>query len=118
MEGRIRDSEANHYVLKTALVYILEHFTEKLSLSDVAENCYVSSWHLSKLLNQYTGRGFFEIINRIRIDRAKEMLADSAAKVQEVSDAVGFLDVAHFSRIFKSYVGCSPREFKTRGAGG
>lgn len=118
MEGRIRDSEANHYVLKTALVYILEHFTEKLSLSDVAENCYVSSWHLSKLLNQYTGRGFFEIINRIRIDRAKEMLADSAAKVQEVSDAVGFLDVAHFSRIFKSFEGCSPREFKTRGAGG
>ena len=117
-EGRIRDSEANHYVLRSALVYILEHYTGKLSLSDVAENCYVSSWHLSKLLNQYTGRGFFEIINRIRIDRAKELLAVSGAKVQEVSDAVGFLDVAHFSRIFKSYVGCSPKEFKTRGGEG
>lgn len=117
-EGRIRDSEANQYVLKTALVYILGHYREKLSLSDVAENCYVSSWHLSKLLNQYTGRGFFEIINRIRIDRAKEMLAASGAKVQEVSDAVGFLDVAHFSRIFKSCVGCSPKEFKMRGGDG
>ena len=114
-EGRIRDSEANHYVLRAALTYILEHFTEKLSLGDVADHCFVSSWHLSKLLNQYTGRGFFEIINRIRIDRAMEMLADGGAKVQEVSDAVGFLDVAHFSRIFKNYVGCSPREYRGRG---
>ncbi len=117
-EGRIRDSEANHYVLRTALAYILEHYTEKLSLGDVSEHCYVSSWHLSKLLNQYTGRGFFEIINRIRIDRAKEMLSASGAKVQEVSDAVGFLDVAHFSRIFKSSVGCSPREYRQRGGDG
>jgi YesN/AraC family two-component response regulator len=117
-EGRVRDSEANHYVLRSALVYILEHYTEKLSLGDVAEHCYVSSWHLSKLLNQYTGRGFFEIINMIRIDRAKELLGDSGARVQEVSDAVGFLDVAHFSRIFKNYVGCSPKEYRMRGGAG
>lgn len=113
-EGRIRDSEANQYVLKSALVYIFEHYTGKLSLGDVAEHCYVSSWHLSKLLNHYTGRGFFEIINRIRIDKAKELLAEGRARVQEVSDAVGFLDVAHFSRIFKSYVGCSPKEYRGR----
>ena len=113
-EGRIRDSEANQYVLKAALIYIFEHYTEKLSLGDVAEQCYVSSWHLSKLLNHYTGRGFFEIINMIRIDKAKELLADGRARVQEVSDAVGFLDVAHFSRIFKNYVGCSPKEYRGR----
>ena len=113
-EGRIRDSEANQFVLKAALIYIFEHYTEKLSLGDVAEHCYVSSWHLSKLLNHYTGRGFFEIINMIRIDKAKELLAEGRTRVQEVSDAVGFLDVAHFSRIFKNYVGCSPKEFRGR----
>ena len=113
-EGRIRDSEANNYVLKAALAYILDHYTEKLSLGDVSEHCYVSSWHLSKLLNQYTGRGFFEIINLIRIDRAKELLLNTGSKIQEVSDSVGFQDVAHFSRIFKNYAGCSPKEFRQR----
>ena len=54
----------------------------------------------------------------IRIDRAKELLGDSGARVQEVSDAVGFLDVAHFSRIFKNYVGCSPKEYRMRGGDG
>lgn len=117
-EGKIRDSEANSFVLRSALTYILEHHTEKLSLTDVADHCFVSSWHLSKLLNQYTGRGFFEIINMIRIDRARELLRSTGAKVQEVSDEVGFQDVAHFSRIFKSYVGCSPKEYRQTGGRG
>ncbi len=113
-ENRVRGSEANGFVLKKALVYILENFTQKLSLSDVADQCYVSSWHLSKLLNQYTGRGFFEIINLIRLDHAKQLLAETGRKVQDISNAVGFQDVAHFSRIFKTYVGCSPKEYRTK----
>ena len=112
-DGRIRDSEANSYVLKSALVFMTENYTRKLSLGDVAQHCYVSSWHLSKLLNQYTGRGFFEILNRIRLDRAKELLTDSGRKIQDISEEVGFQDVAHFSRIFKSNVGCSPKEYRS-----
>lgn len=111
-EGRIRDSEANSYVLKSALLYMTENYMRKLSLNDVAQHCYVSSWHLSKLLNQYTGRGFFEIINMIRLDRARELLENTGRKVQDISEEVGFQDVAHFSRIFKSYVGCSPKEYR------
>ena len=113
-ENRVKDSEANSYILKKALLYMLEKYTQKLSLSDVSEHCYVSSWHLSKLLNQYTGRGFFEIINIIRLDRAKDLLENTARKVQDISEEVGFQDVAHFSRIFKSYIGCSPREYRER----
>ena len=111
-EGRIRDSEANSYVLKNALLYMTDRCMHKLSLNDVAQHCYVSSWHLSKLLNQYTGRGFFEIINVIRLDRARELLENTGRKIQDISEEVGFQDVAHFSRIFKNYVGCSPKEYR------
>ena len=113
-ETRAHSSEANGFVLKKALVYMLENSTRKLSLGDVAEHCYVSSWHLSKLLNQYTGRGFFEIINLIRLSRAKTLLEETGRKVQDISEEVGFQDVAHFSRIFKNYVGCSPREYREK----
>ncbi len=111
-ESRVRDSDANNFVLKKALLYMLENHTRKLSLQDVAENCFVSSWHLSKLLNHYTGRGFFEIINIIRLDRAREMLTGTHDRIQDISEMVGFQDVAHFSRIFKSYIGCSPKEYR------
>ena len=112
-EGRIRDSEANGFILKKALLFILDHYAQKLSLNDVSDYCYVSSWHLSKLLNRYTGRGFFEIVNMIRLDSAKTLLLESSRKIQDISETVGFQDVAHFSRIFKSYVGCSPKEYRT-----
>ena len=104
-------------MLKSALIFMTESYTRKLSLSDVAQHCYVSSWHLSKLLNQYTGRGFFEILNMIRLDRARELLEDGGRKIQDISEEVGFQDVAHFSRIFKNYIGCSPKEYRSSQSG-
>ena len=111
-EGKIKESEANTFIIKKALSYLYDNYKMKLSLQDVAEHCYISSWHLSKLLNQYTGKGFFEIVNVIRLDKAKELLKTTPYKIQDVADMVGFLDVAHFSRIFKNYVGVSPTEYR------
>lgn len=114
-EGKIKFSDANNYILKNALVYMYDNYVQKLSLLDVAEKCYISNWHLSKLLNQYTGKGFFEIINIIRLDKAKELLKTTSRKIQDISEEIGFQDVTHFSRIFKNHVGVSPKEYRSSG---
>jgi YesN/AraC family two-component response regulator len=111
-EARVRSSEANGYVVKKSLLYILHHYDKKLSLTDVANECYVSSWHLSKLLNHYTGRGFFEVVNLIRLNEARHLLTETGERITDISERVGFQDVAHFSRIFKTYTGCSPKEYR------
>lgn len=111
-DSKIRFNDANSYIIKKAIIYMYNNYVQKLSLLNVADHCYISSWHLSKLLNQYTGKGFFEIVNRIRIDKAKELLKGSTAKIQEISDMVGFQDVTHFSRIFKNYEGISPKDYR------
>ncbi len=54
---------AKEFGLANAMRYIEEHYAEKLSLPEVAENVYVSQWHLSKLLNRYTGQSFYDILN-------------------------------------------------------
>lgn len=53
------NSEANNFVVTKALEYIKEHSRERIQLADVADHCYVSQWHLSKLLNKQYGREFF-----------------------------------------------------------
>ena len=111
-DSKIKETEANNYIAKKALEYMYDNYKMKLSLKEVSEYCYISSWHLSKLLNQYTGRGFFEIVNKIRVDEAKKLLRTTAYKVQDVADMVGFVDVAHFSRIFKNYEGIAPSEYR------
>lgn len=103
---------ANSFVVNAALKYMEEHYAEKLSLAEVADKVFVSQWHLSKLLNKYTGQGFLDILNQTRIQRGKELLRDPALKIYEISEMLGFHDVTHFSKTFKKLEGQSPGEYR------
>lgn len=111
-ENAALDSAASSFIVKNAVSYIEEHYKEKLKLSDVAEQVYVSQWHLSKLLNRHLGQNFSEILNGIRIAKAKELLKDPSLRIGDIADEVGFLDMAHFSRVFKKQVGISANEYR------
>ena len=106
-------SEAGNFVVSAAMKYIKEHYTEHICLNDVAQSVYVSPWHLSKLINGCVGQSFFDILNGLRLERAKELLRDPAYKVHEIALMVGYGDVAHFSKNFKKTMGVSPMEFRS-----
>ena len=108
------DSPANSFIVNNALDYIKEHYAEKIKLVDVADKIYVSQWHLSKLINKYTGSNFSEILNGIRIEKAKSLLKDPALKIYDIAEQVGFSDITHFSRIFKKLEGISANEYRNR----
>lgn len=112
------ESAASSFIVKNALAYIEENYKEKLLLADVAEKTYVSQWHLSKLLNRYTGQNFSEILNSIRINKAKEMLKDPSLRIGDIAEEIGFLDMAHFSRVFKKQVGISANQYRNTVLGG
>lgn len=105
-------AEASSFVVRAALAYMQAHCAERISLSDVAENVYVSQWHLSKLINRHTGQSFFDLLGGMRIDRAKLLLADPSMRVHAVAQEVGFSDVAHFSKSFKKITGKTPGEYR------
>lgn len=105
-------NEANSFIVKNALEYIRENSQEKLRLVDVADQVYVSQWHLSKLLNKHTGKTFSDILNSARIDKAKELLNDPALRICDVAEMVGFQDLAHFSRVFKKLENMSANEYR------
>lgn len=105
---------ASNFIVRNALNYMEENYKEKILLSDVAEKTYVSQWHLSKLLNKETGQSFSEILNGIRIEKAKELLKDPSLRIGDIADEVGFLDMAHFSRVFKKINGISANEYRNQ----
>ena len=105
-------SEATSFVARQAITYIKAHYTEKISLADVAEACYVSQWHLSKLLNKYTGQTFYDILNSARIGQAKKLMLDPSLRIGDISDMVGYVDTPHFSRVFKKLEGVSANEYR------
>lgn len=105
---------AGNFIISNAINYIEQHYAEKLTLSDVADQVYVSHWHLSKLISKNTGQSFSDILNGIRIREAKKLLADPSFKIWEISEMVGFMDVTHFSRIFKKTEHCSANEYRNK----
>ena len=103
---------AGNFLVKQAVRFMEQHYAEKLTLQDVAGHCYVSHWHLSKLLNGQTGKSFYDILNEIRIEKAKDLLADRSLKIAEIGERVGYSDSAHFAKSFRKITGVSANEYR------
>lgn len=111
-EEEAEKQSAGSFIVKQAYSVMEARFQEKLTLQTVADCCYVSQWHLSKLLNRYMQKSFYDILNDIRISHAKQLLAEPGLKIGEISEMVGYADTAHFSRTFKKLEGMSANEYR------
>lgn len=100
------------FIVRNALDYMKSNYREKLRLEDVADHVYVSQWHLSKLLNKHTDKNFSELMNEIRVEEAKKLLKNPEYRIGDIAEMVGFLDMAHFSRVFRKVAGTSPSEYR------
>ncbi|GAA0804067.1 response regulator [Faecalicatena orotica] len=118
-EDTEEDSEgtAGSFIVKNAMEYMQNHYAEKVTLSELADKMYVSQWHLSKLLNKHMKKSFSELLNEIRVKEAKQLLKDPSLRVGDVAEMVGFLDIAHFSRVFKKYTEMSANEYRNKKLG-
>lgn len=113
--GQIREEEKNHSsdILERLKKYIILHYTEKLTLEQIANDIHANGSYLSRLYKVKTGQNLFDAINKMKLKKAKEYMA-KGHKIYEVAQMVGFDDVSYFSRVFKKYEGCSPREYEKR----
>ena len=111
-EEEEQSQTASSFIVNQALSFMEKNYSQKLTLQAVADCCYVSQWHLSKLLNRYAEKSFYDILNAIRIQKAKELLADPELKIGEIGEMVGYADTAHFARTFKKLEGMSANEYR------
>lgn len=93
-----------------ALDYIKSGYSRELTLVSTAEELGVNPFHLSHAISRELGIGFSELLCRVRINRAKELLIGGGS-IKEASYLVGFSDQAYFSRVFKKTEGMNPKRF-------
>lgn len=92
--------------------YVKENYMNEISFLDLAKVCHVSRSHLSTLFKKEVGCSFPEYLVNFRIHKAAKLLKEENLRVSEVAELVGYQDVAHFSKIFKKYMGVSPKTVK------
>ncbi len=101
-------------ILQKAIDYICENYNMSITLNELAEHTYVSTYYLSRMFKKELGKNFVEYLNEVRIAKAKELLKDNKYKTYEVAELVGIQDPHYFSKIFKKYVNMTPTEYKDK----
>ncbi len=92
--------------------YIEDHYKDDISLYSASEIVHLSPSYISKIFKKSTGYNFVEYLTSVRINKAKELLANTSIKVYEVAEVVGYKSTKHFSMVFKGQVGVTPLNYK------
>jgi AraC family transcriptional regulator len=98
--------------LQRAREYIHAHFSENLTLAQVARAAGVHPVYLGQIFRQEFGETLGEYLNRIRVRAAAEMLANSDLPLSAVAVDLGFYDQSHFTRTFRQFTGATPGAFR------
>lgn len=88
--------------------YISCHIEENLSLGDAARICGISRTYFSSLFKKETGENFSDYLNRMKMEKARELMLFQNIRVNEAAYRVGFNDESYFSKLFHKYMGTSP----------
>lgn len=95
------------------LGYINEHYSENLTLDDLANKFFISKYHLSREFQRLVGTSVHRYIVQKRLVMAKQMLSEGKAS-SEVYQHCGFGDYSNFYRAFKAEYQISPKDFVLR----
>ncbi len=113
--GYAFESVNKKYVVEQIVNYFEDHYNEKVSLDQIAENMYLSPFYISKIFKSETGDTPIRHLINIRLEKAKELLEDGCAEsIQEVAASVGYDDAYHFSKLFKKHYGMTPSQARKK----
>jgi len=97
--------------LKTVLDYIELHFSEELTISELAHICHFSDYHFMRFFKKYMNMTCIEYINNLRLEKSIEMFKQGNTSIVDVSLSVGFHNLSYFHRAFKKKYNMTPLSF-------
>jgi len=92
--------------------YIAEHMEENISLEEAARVCGISRTYFSSLFKKETGEHFSDYLNRVKMEKARELILLKNMRSSEAAYHVGIVDESYFSKLFRKYLGVNPSQLK------
>lgn len=94
--------------------YIDAHYSDKITLEELAQMSCISKFHLIHEFSKYVGNSPIAYQLKCRIREAKYLLTSTDSSIADISYALGFSSISHFSQRFKIEEGCTPLEFRKK----
>jgi AraC-like DNA-binding protein len=92
--------------------YLERHFDRQITVARLAEEAGVRSEHLARLFQRFAGEPPSRLLQRLRMNKAAHLLADTGFSVARVSRSVGYADPFAFSKAFRRSFGLSPVKYR------
>ncbi len=103
------------HVISKAEKYVAENFCDpNISLISVAKYVGLSSAHFSTVFSQTLGRSFINYLTAMRIEKAKELLANTSMKLSAIAMEIGYNEPNYFSHVFRKTEGITPKEYRNQ----
>lgn len=102
----------NSLRLSRIIHYIGEHFTEPVSLKDIAELENITPCHASHFIKQYLGISFQQYLNQIRFEHALQLMKTSELNILDICMECGFSNSKYLNQMFVKNFGCSALEYR------
>lgn len=109
--GLLEPTELNPLITET-MRYLAERIAEPITLDELCRHTGYSAQHLSRLFRRALGVTPLQHLATLRIDRARDLLAEDTLTVQAIAERVGFTDPFYFSRVFHDQAGMSPSAYR------
>jgi len=94
--------------------HIDRHFLRLRSLGQIATECRVDMAYLCRLFQHYDHQSPYRLLTRLKMSHAAERLQSPGTLVKQIAEETGFANPFHFSKVFKSVFGVSPRSLIRR----
>ena len=92
--------------------FVDRNYMDNIGIGQIAEQLNITPNYLSALFHKKTGINFMGYLKKIRMLKAKELLADPNIQIQQVAERVGYFSARHFARLFAETFGCLPSEYR------
>jgi AraC-like DNA-binding protein len=109
------DDDRSLAQIDTVVSRITDNLSQPLSAADIAAELGMTESRFSRFFRRATGNTFTDFVNRVRINRACQLLMESDSLITEICYVVGFNNVANFNRRFLDIKGMTPREYRRQG---
>lgn len=112
----VNQDKYNISTVKNMLIFCNSHYSEPITISDVADHLHISRSHVAHIFRNKLNTSFSQYINDKRMSLACDILKNTHMSVTEVAFSSGFSSLRTFNRIFSQHMGCSPREYRINSA--
>jgi two-component system response regulator YesN len=99
-------------VIEKMQIYARRNYYKNLNVEFLSSLFYMNRSYCSHLFKEKTGENFVDFVNRVRIEKAKELLHNTDKKMYQISKSVGYDNVKYFFRIFKKIEGVTPEQYR------